>query len=64
MKIRSRLALVGLAISVAAPALAQEQNTVDPKARSKYRSVLKQHEEAYNEYDASAFADWLHAIRG
>jgi uncharacterized protein (TIGR02246 family) len=57
MKIRSLLALVGLAISVAAPALAQEQNTVDPKVRQQIEAVLKQHEEAYNEYDASAFAD-------
>ena len=33
MKVRLLLTLAGLAIGFAAPALAQEQNTVDPEVR-------------------------------
>jgi hypothetical protein len=45
-----------LAIGVAAPALAQEQNTVDPEIRQQIEAVTKRREEAYNKYDAAAWA--------
>ena len=56
MKIRSAIALLGMAISFALPTFAQEQNTVDPEVRQQIEAVLRKHEEAYNEYDAAAFA--------
>jgi uncharacterized protein (TIGR02246 family) len=56
MKLRLLPTLVGLAIGFAATALAQEQNTVDPEVRQQIEAVLRKHEEAYNEYDAAAFA--------
>jgi uncharacterized protein (TIGR02246 family) len=48
--------IAGLAIGVAAPALAQEQNTVDPEVRQQIEAVTKRREEAYNKYDAAAWA--------
>ena len=45
-----------MAIGVAAPALAQEQNTVDPEIRQQIEAVTKRREEAYNKYDAAAWA--------
>lgn len=63
MKIRSLLAFVGLAISVARSALAQEQNTVDaevrsadPELRQQIEAAIVRYEEAYNKYDAAALA--------
>jgi uncharacterized protein (TIGR02246 family) len=66
MKMRL-VAIVTLAISFAVPAFAQEQNTVDPEVRQQIEGVNKKLEEAYNKYDATAFAavftldalDWL-----
>jgi hypothetical protein len=55
MKVR----LLTLAVSViglALPALAQENNTVNPELHQQIEAALKKHEEAYNEYDAAAFA--------
>jgi len=56
MKIRSLLALVGLAISFAMPALAQEQNTVDPEVRQQIEAALTKFDEAFNKNDATATA--------
>ena len=56
MKMRLLLAFTALAIRFVLPALAQEQNTVDPEVRQQIEAVLRKHEEAYNEYDAAAFA--------
>ena len=50
------LTFAGLAIGFAVPALAQEQNTLDPEVRQQIEAVVKKHEQAYNEYDAAAFA--------
>ena len=49
-------ALVGLAISFALPSFAQQQNTVDPEVRQQIEAAVKKHEEAYNKYDAAAYA--------
>jgi uncharacterized protein (TIGR02246 family) len=57
MKMPFILTLAGLAIGFAVPALAQEQNTLDPEVRQQIEAVVKKHEQAYNEYDAAAFAD-------
>jgi uncharacterized protein (TIGR02246 family) len=56
MKMLLLLTFTGLAIGFVLPALAQEQNTVDPEVRQQIEAVLKKHEQAYNEYDAAAFA--------
>ena len=56
MKMLLLLTFTGLAIGFVLPALTQEQNTVDPEVRQQIEAVLRKHEEAYNEYDAAAFA--------
>jgi uncharacterized protein (TIGR02246 family) len=56
MKIRSVVALSGLAISFALPIFAQEQSAVDPKTRQEIEAVLMQIGEAYNKHDAAAVA--------
>jgi uncharacterized protein (TIGR02246 family) len=56
MKMSLPLTLAVFAIGFAVPALAQEQNTVDPEVRQQIEAVVKKHEQAYNEYDAAAFA--------
>ena len=56
MKIRSLLALIGLAISFAVPIFAQQKETVDPKLREAQAAFEKRFEEAYNNYDAAAVA--------
>jgi uncharacterized protein (TIGR02246 family) len=56
MKIRSLLALVGLAITVALPALAQQQDTVDPKIAEQVRALATKYDEAFNQNDAAAIA--------
>jgi ketosteroid isomerase-like protein len=50
------VALAGLAISFALPSFAQQQNTVDPEVRQQIEAAVKKHEEAYNKYDAAAYA--------
>ncbi|MGA8658836.1 MAG: nuclear transport factor 2 family protein [Chthoniobacterales bacterium] len=50
------LALAGLTIGFVVPALAQEKDTVSPEIRQQIEAVLKKLEEAYNRYDAAAFA--------
>ena len=56
MKIRLLLVLVGLAIGFPAPALAQEQNTVDPQVRQQIEAVHMKFCEARNKHDAAAIA--------
>ena len=48
------LALAGLAIGFALPALAQEQNTVDPEVRQQIEAVIVKFDEAFNRRDAAA----------
>jgi ketosteroid isomerase-like protein len=38
------------------PALAQEQNTVDPEVRQQIEAAFMKYTEAYNKYDAAAVA--------
>jgi len=56
MKMRSVIALAGLAISFAFPIYAQDQNAVDPKTRQEIEAVEMQIVEAYNKHDAAAVA--------
>ena len=56
MKIRLLLAVVGLTISFALPALAQEQNAVDPEVRQQIEAACKKRLDAYNKHDAAAIA--------
>jgi uncharacterized protein (TIGR02246 family) len=56
MKMRFLCALVGLAISFAVPAFAQQKDTVDPKIAEQLREEDKNFEEAYNKHDAAAIA--------
>ena len=50
------VALVGLAIGFAAPAFAQQKDTVDPKIVEQLQEEDKNFEEAYNKHDAAAIA--------
>ena len=54
MKIRLRLALVGLAISFALPTFAQEQNTVDPEVRQQIEAISMTNVDAHNKHEAAA----------
>ena len=56
MKIRSLLALVGLALSFALPAFAQETNRPDPQLRQQLETFAKKEDEAFNKNDAAAVA--------
>ena len=56
MKIPLLLTLAGLAIGFAVPAVAQEQNTVDPEVRQQIEAAVLKYQEAYNNYDAAATA--------
>jgi uncharacterized protein (TIGR02246 family) len=56
MKIRFLLALVGLAIGFAAPALAQLKDTVDPKTAQEIRALAMKYDAALNNNDAAAVA--------
>ena len=55
MKIRL-LALVGLAISFALPAFAQQTTTPDPQITQKIRAISKAYDEAVSNNDAAAVA--------
>jgi uncharacterized protein (TIGR02246 family) len=55
MKIRLVVALVGLAISIALPALA-ETNTPDPQLRQRLIGLIKLHTDALDKNDAAAIA--------
>jgi ketosteroid isomerase-like protein len=56
MKIPLVVAIVGLAIGFALPALAQEENTVDPEVHQQIEAELTKYDEAYNKNDAAAIA--------
>ena len=56
MRIRLILTLAGLAVGIAVPVLAQEKDTVDPQVRQQIEAVVKKLEDAYDRYDAAAFA--------
>jgi uncharacterized protein (TIGR02246 family) len=56
MKMRLLLSLAGFAIGFVVPAVAQEQNTVDPEVRQRIEAVLMKYEDAYNKNDAAAIA--------
>jgi hypothetical protein len=56
MKMRLLLTLAGLAIGFAVPTFAQEKDTVDPEVRQQIEAAVKKHQEAYNRYDAAAYA--------
>jgi uncharacterized protein (TIGR02246 family) len=51
------VALAGLIVGFAVPALAQEQNTVDPEVRQQIEAVHMKFVEAQNKGDAAAIAD-------
>jgi len=66
MKMRLAVALVGLAIGFAVPAIAQQTNTVDPQLRQVADSLARKLDEAWNNNDAAAAAalyteDGVHA---
>jgi hypothetical protein len=54
MKIRLAVALLGLAISLALPTIAQQ--TVDPKIEQQIRALTMKFDEAFNRNDAPAVA--------
>ena len=56
MKIRLGVALVGLAISFASPAFAQQKDTVDPQIAEQLTALSKKTDEANNNGDAAALA--------
>jgi quercetin dioxygenase-like cupin family protein/ketosteroid isomerase-like protein len=56
MKISLLHALVGLAISFAVPALAQQTNTPDPQLRQRLVALIKKHTDALDKNDAAAVA--------
>ena len=56
MKIRLLLALAGSAIGFAAPALAQQKDTVDPQVAEQLSALSKKTDEAFNSGDAAALA--------
>jgi len=56
MKIRSVVALVGLAISFALPTFAQQTNKPDQKLRERLIAIIQKHNDAINNNDAAAVA--------
>jgi uncharacterized protein (TIGR02246 family) len=56
MKFRLLLALVGLIISVAASAHAQEKGRVDPQVREQIEALNVKYDEAFNQNEAEAVA--------
>jgi len=56
MKIRLAAALVGLAIGLIVPALAQQKDTVEPKTAQEIRALEMKYDEAFNRSDAAAVA--------
>jgi uncharacterized protein (TIGR02246 family) len=59
MKIRSLLTLVGLALSFALPAFAQQQDTVDPQLAEQVRALAAKYDEACNKNDAPAVSAFI-----
>ena len=56
MKRRLPFALTALAISLTAPAPAQENNTVEPKVRQQIEALNQKYDEAFNQNNAEAVA--------
>jgi ketosteroid isomerase-like protein len=56
MKIRLLVSLAGLIIGFAVPALAQEQNAVDPEARQNVEAAVMKFVEAYNKHDVASIS--------
>jgi ketosteroid isomerase-like protein len=56
MKIRSVVAIVGLAISFAVPAFAQHKDAADPQIRQQLDALGQKYDEAWNSGDAVALA--------
>jgi ketosteroid isomerase-like protein len=56
MKIRLVVALVGLAIGLTVPTLAQQKDTVDPQIIEQFAALGKKYAEAVNSNDAAAVA--------
>jgi ketosteroid isomerase-like protein len=57
MKVRSVVALAGLAISFALPTFAQQKDTpVDPKLTEQLNALCKKFDDAFNKNDAAAVA--------
>ena len=56
MKIHLMINLVGLAISFAVPAFAQQKDTVDPQRIEQIDAIAKKFDEAFNNGDAAALA--------
>ena len=63
MKIPLLLALAGLAISFAVPAIAQQKDTADPQLREALAAYNKKEDEAFNNGDAAALAALEHGSR-
>jgi hypothetical protein len=53
VKIRLLSALAALALGLTVPALAQEQNTVDPEVRQQIEALIAKQDEAFNKNDAA-----------
>jgi ketosteroid isomerase-like protein len=56
MKIRSLLALMGLAVGFTVPTLAQEQDVVTPEIRQQIEAAVMKFQDAYNKHDPIALA--------
>ena len=56
MKIRFVVALVGLAISFAPPAFAQQKDTVDPETAQQVRALASKYDATFNRQDAVTVA--------
>jgi ketosteroid isomerase-like protein len=56
MKRRLICALAALTVDFVVPTFAEEQNTIEPEVRQQIEAAVRKHEEAYNRYDAAAYA--------
>jgi nuclear transport factor 2 (NTF2) superfamily protein len=56
MKIRSALALTGLAIGFIFPTFARQKDAIDPKIDQQIRALASKFDEAYNKNDPAAVA--------
>jgi uncharacterized protein (TIGR02246 family) len=59
MKNLPLLALAGLAISLALPAFAQQQDTVDPEIAEQIRALAAKYDEAFNKNDVAAVCAFI-----
>jgi uncharacterized protein (TIGR02246 family) len=56
MKTRFAVALIGLAIGLTVPALAQQKDAVDPQVAEQVRALAASYDEAFNRNDAATVA--------